>query len=95
MSTLLLLLTACGGETTPTETMSDACAWEEERGTCPSCSDGEVTCTLDGVEVTSGTCGSCQVLWKLASELCAAGSDVTTEEIEGADCTDPTWSTSD
>lgn len=88
----MVLLAACGDDDTSptTPTLSDACTWEAERGTCPSCYEGQVTCTLDGITVTEGTCGTCQVLWKLASELCAAGSDVTTEEIEAADCSDPT-----
>lgn len=80
MRWLLLAVVGCGGST------SAACDWAENRGSCDECYDGEMTCTLDGETVTTGTCGDCQALHALSVALCDAGSDVTEQQIEDADC---------
>ena len=77
----LLALGGCAGAMG-----SAACDWAENRGSCDECYDGEMTCTLDGQTVTAGTCGDCQALHALSVALCDAGSEVTEEQIENADC---------
>ncbi|MCB9686404.1 MAG: hypothetical protein H6735_15285 [Alphaproteobacteria bacterium] len=78
--TLLALVAGCGVAD------SAACDWAENRGSCDECYDGEMTCTLDGQTVTAGTCGDCQALHALSVALCDAGSEVSEEQIENADC---------
>lgn len=71
---------ACGGTSSNGET--DACSLFDEGIGCPECADGDVTCSLDGVEVTRLSCGGCQARAALLEELCNAGSTVTEAEID-------------
>jgi hypothetical protein len=75
---MVVFLVGCPG----TSDLSDACRLAAEGGDCPECADGDVTCTLDGVEVTEMSCGGCQARVALIAALCDAGSTVTEEEIE-------------
>lgn len=76
---LLLGMWACDEPTDPG--LTDACRLAETTGDCPVCADGDVTCSLDGVEVTRLSCGGCQAEAALIEALCDAGSTVTEEEI--------------
>lgn len=72
---LLALLAACDDETA-------ACALFEANAACPECSDGEATCTFDGVAETRNSCGGCQARAALYGTLCSQGSTATAAEIE-------------
>ena len=78
---LLLLLTACPGTDDPTG-ITDACRIVDEGMGCPECADGDVTCSLDGLERTEMSCGGCQARASLIAALCDAGSQVTEAEID-------------
>lgn len=78
---MVAVLAGCG---------SDACELASERLGCDDCFDGEVTCSLDGVSVTAGSCGDCQARRALEQALCDAGSTVSRAEIEADEvCEDP------
>ena len=61
----------------------------QARQGCDECYDGLVTCSLDGISVTEGSCGDCQARMALEQALCDAGSTATRAEIDAAECSDP------
>lgn len=83
LALVTVLFTACDPPT-------PACRQAEARLACPECYDGEVTCSLDGVTVTEGSCGDCQARVALYEALCDAGSQVTQAQLDAPDvCGDP------
>ena len=90
------LLAACTGEETggggTGTTALDACRMATTQLSCPSCSDGELTCSYDGVSATETSCGDCQALASLYQALCDAGNEASQQEIEdGAVCVAPDY----
>ena len=71
----ILLLGACSSEPLT------VCEVPEGTG-CPQCLDGVYTCSYDGVEVTSESCGECGTRIELHEELCAQGSVELRELVE-------------
>jgi len=76
-------------------TLATGCA--EEPGVCDSvdgeacdqCSDGEFTCTYDGVSVTTDACQGCQTRLALFDELCALGRTDSRAEVDASMVCDP------
>lgn len=75
MRTMMMALVAAGCRFVENEVDVegvDPCA-EAASMTCPECFDGTPTCRYDGVRVSAGSCGLCQVMGELYQELCDAG----------------------
>lgn len=80
---VLLMLWGCDKEV---DEEVVACDMAAENLGCPECADGDVTCSLDGIEASALSCGGCQARVALIISLCAADSTATREEIENATC---------
>lgn len=59
-----------------------ACELAARSQTCPSCSDGPVTCTFGDTSVTRNSCGWCQAEAELWQTLCDQGEAAPAETIE-------------
>lgn len=59
----------------------ESCELAASSQTCPSCSDGALTCEFEGSSVTTESCGECQVRAALYQDLCDAGELATADEI--------------
>lgn len=67
----------------------ESCELAEASQTCPSCSDGPLTCEFEGVSVTANSCGECQARGTLYQQLCDDGELATADEIEaGTTCSE-------
>lgn len=93
---MILALCACTGspatkdDTGTPDTPTGACALAAESQSCPSCSEGDLTCTYGAVSVTAGSCGECQARSALYQALCDAGVTDSREAItEGVTCAPP------
>jgi len=98
---IVALALGCGGDdakddpavdsadTDTTNRPLGACFLAQRNQTCPSCSDGERTCSYGDISVTRGSCGDCQAKAELYQALCDAEVADTVEAIEaGLTCTD-------
>lgn len=56
---------------------------------CYQCNDGAVTCTYDGVSVTTEACDGCQTRLALFDELCAMGRTESRAEVDASMVCEP------
>jgi len=90
-ATYLLLpfvLAACGGDKGSDGDDSGlsggdgACELAAASQTCPSCSDGLVTCSYGDTTVTRNSCGFCQAEAELWTALCDAGETASADTLQ-------------
>ena len=87
-------LIACGDEKDSADSgsaaVSGACELADEHAACPECADGDVTCSYGDESATELSCGDCQAMAALYTQLCDAGIEDSRAELEaGVTCSDP------